>query len=80
MHYRYIYYPEINLEELYDHKTDPNEWNNTAYKKENEKIIAEHRNVLLQILPQLVWKEGTPDGYLIDNDGNVRNANFISSF
>ena len=31
--YRYIYYPEINLEELYDHETDPNEWNNTAYKE-----------------------------------------------
>ena len=80
MQYRYIYYPEINLEELYDHKTDPNEWNNTAYKRENKKVIADHRNVLLQLLPQLLWKEGNPDGYLIDNDGNVRNANFVSTF
>ena len=29
--YRYIYYPEINLEELYDHENDPNEWDNIAY-------------------------------------------------
>ena len=80
MRYRYIYYPEINLEELYDHDTDPNEWNNTAYKKETKKIINEHRNVLLDMLPQLSWKEGNPDGYTIDADGNVRKDNFISSF
>jgi hypothetical protein len=28
---RYIYYPEINLEELYDHENDPKEWDNIAY-------------------------------------------------
>jgi len=78
--YRYIYYPEINLEELYDHKTDPNEWNNIAYKKENTDIIDEHRNVLLKMLPQTSWKTGNPDGYFIDADGNVRNTNFVSFF
>lgn len=80
MRYRYIYYPEINLEELYDHSTDPNEWNNTAYKKENKEIIVDHRNVLLQMLPELLWKDGNPDGYAIDADGNVRNMDFVSSF
>lgn len=78
--FRYIFYPEINLEELYDHKTDRNEWNNIAYKSENKKIVSDHRNVLLQMLPELQWKEGSPDGYIIDSEGNVRNANFVSSF
>ena len=78
--YRYIYYPEINLEELYDHDIDPNEWNNAAYKEDNKEIIGEHREVLLQLLPHLLWKEGDPDGYLIDNTGNVRNTNFVSTF
>ncbi len=27
------YYPNINLEELYDHDNDPNEWDNVTYKK-----------------------------------------------
>ena len=71
LRYRYIYYPEINLEELYDHENDPNEWHNIAYKTGNERIIAEHRKVLLEMLPQLTWKTGDPDGYSIDSNGNV---------
>jgi hypothetical protein len=77
---RYIYYPEINLEELYDHENDPNEWDNIAYKEGNKKIIEEHRNVLLDMLPQLTWREGPPDGYSIDTDGNVRSDNFESYY
>ena len=77
MRYRYIYYPEINLEELYDHETDPNEWNNIAYKNENKSIIDKHRMVLLNMLPQLSWKDGNPDGYTIDADGNVHKSDFI---
>ena len=78
MRYRYIYYPEINLEELYDHETDPNEWDNTAYKRANREVIDEHRRVLLDMLPHLSWKAGNPDGYTIDADGNVRKDNFVS--
>jgi len=77
--YRYIYYPEINLEELYDHEVDPKEWDNIAYKKENKGIIEEHRKVMLDMLPQLTWREGSPDGYSIDKDGNVRKDNFESN-
>ncbi len=79
MRYRYIYYPEINLEELYDHQTDPNEWNNIAYKKANKKIIEEHRSVLSGMLPRLSWKAGNPHKYTIDADGNIRNDDFVSS-
>lgn len=77
LHYRYIYYPEINFEELYDHRTDPNEWNNSAYKKGNKKIITKHRKVLLQVLPEMLWNEGGPIGYTIDADGNVLKDNFV---
>ncbi len=80
LRYRYIYYPEINLEELYDHENDPNEWNNIAYKKENRKIIEEHRKVLSDMLPQLTWKEGGPEGYSIDKNGTVRNDHFESYY
>jgi arylsulfatase A-like enzyme len=78
MRYRYIYYPAINLEELYDHEIDPNEWDNIAYKAGNEGIIEEHRKVLLEMLPQLTWKESPPDGYTIDAEGNLRNDHFES--
>ncbi len=78
--YRYIYYPEINLEELYDHESDPNEWYNIAYKNENKRYIDDHRNVLLNMLPELTWKGGPPDGYSVDEDGNVHNDHFVSSF
>ena len=71
LRYRYIYYPEINLEELYDHENDPNEWHNIAYKEGNKEIITEHREVLLDILPQLTWTTGDLEGYTIDAEGNV---------
>ena len=70
--YRYIYYPKIRLEELYDHERDPNEWNNIAYRKENEAIIEDHRKVLLQMLPNLSWEDGEPLGYSVDSNGRVR--------
>ncbi|MBT7465741.1 MAG: sulfatase [Bacteroidetes bacterium] len=76
--YRYIYYPDINLEELYDHENDPNEWDNIAYRKGNKEIIDEHRKVLLEMLPQITWTEGDPDGYSIDDDGIVCKDGFVS--
>jgi choline-sulfatase len=78
MRYRYIFYPEINLEELYDHQQDPNEWDNIAYKKENEQVIAAHRKALAEILPKLKWKGGSPEGYMVDANGAVKKLNFES--
>ncbi|WP_339923149.1 sulfatase [uncultured Cyclobacterium sp.] len=78
MRYRYIYYPEINFEELYDHENDPNEWDNIAYKDGNTQIIDEHRKVLLEMLPQMTWKKDIPEGYTIDNNGKVRKEDFES--
>lgn len=75
--YRYIYYPFINFEELYDHDTDKNEWNNIAYKAGSKKIILEHRKYMLEKVPGLTWKEGKPKGYTIQPDGTVRKDNYI---
>ena len=75
--YRYIYYPDINLEELYDHENDPHEWDNVAYKVINKQIIRDHRQVLEAILPDLTWTDD-PKGYSIDRDGNVRKIGFVS--
>jgi arylsulfatase A-like enzyme len=77
MRYRYIYYPEINLEEFYDHQNDPNEWNNVAYKKVNRDVIVKHRSELLKLLPDLHWPEAGPVGYTIDSDENVHKTNFV---
>ena len=73
--YRYIYYPDIGLEELYDHQTDPNEWHNIAYKKEHKKIIKSHRKYFWRCY-ELKWKSETPKGYHIDSNGNVSFLNY----
>ncbi len=72
-----IYYPELNLEELYDHRTDPEEWDNVAYRKENEEIKEEHRSVLLEMLPELTWNEEVPEWYNIDESGLIRKADYV---
>jgi arylsulfatase A-like enzyme len=76
LRYRYIYYPEIGFEELYDHQVDPQEWDNVAYHSENKQIKEEHRKVLLTMLPELTWSEEIPDGFNVDEQGNVRNNRF----
>ncbi|NND33770.1 MAG: sulfatase [Saprospiraceae bacterium] len=78
MRYRYIYYPEVNFEELYDHQNDPHEWDNIAYKKENQKIIQEHRNTLKEMLPGISWTDAPPMGYTIDEQGNISKDGFVS--
>ena len=70
--HRYIYYPKIKLEELYDHETDPKEWDNIAYKAESKPVIEKHRQALLEMLPDLEWAGGEPIGYSIDTEGRVR--------
>jgi arylsulfatase A-like enzyme len=75
--YRYIYYTVSGLEELYDHRTDPNEWENVAYKPENRQVIREHRRHLLEMLPEMVWRDGEPVGYTVNADGSVEKKNFI---
>ncbi|MDH4092686.1 MAG: sulfatase [Cyclobacteriaceae bacterium] len=77
MRYRYIFYPQINLEEFYDHEKDPNEWNNMAYHKDYKKEVLLHRQELQKMLPALQWKGGSPEGYTIDKLGNVHKNNYV---
>ena len=76
LHYRYIYYPSSGLEELYDHRTDPNEWDNIAYRKSKKEVIKEHRNYLLKKVPDLKWTNKVPEGYLI-KDEKIERVNFV---
>jgi arylsulfatase A-like enzyme len=74
--YRYIYYPKIGLEELYDHDADPHEWENIAYQAANKAVVNDHRKVLREMLTDLSWKEKEPIGYTVDLNGNVRKDDF----
>jgi arylsulfatase A-like enzyme len=51
-HWRYIHYAD-GSEELYDERTDPNEWTNLAHGKKDDnkyaEILAEHRRWLPKI-------------------------------
>ena len=75
--YRYIYYPFINLEELYDHDLDKNEWSNIAYKSSSKSIIQEHRKLMAQQVPGLSWKGGAPKGYTVFSDGSIKKQNYV---
>ncbi|MDH3650868.1 MAG: sulfatase [Saprospiraceae bacterium] len=76
LHYRYIYYPAINLEELYDHRVDPNEWDNIAYVEQSRTVIQEHRQELLELLPELSWESGPPIGYSVGENGLISKQDF----
>jgi len=75
--YRYIYYPFINFEELYDHDVDKNEWTNIAYRSSSKNVIKEHRRLMSQQIPGLIWKDEAPKGYTVNTDGSVKKNNYI---
>lgn len=74
--YRYIYYPEADFEELYDHETDPNEFVNIAYKKAMKKIVVEHRAILKERVFNLEWTNKLPEGYTVSKDGFIHKNGF----
>ncbi len=74
--YRYIYYPETGLQELYDHRTDPAEWTNIAYRDENRDVVERHRQYLRERIPTLTWDNVSPEGFEIGEDGTVRKVGF----
>lgn len=76
--YRYIYYTELNLEELYDHQNDPNEFDNMAYDPECTSIVESYRKELLSRVDGLSLEEmkKVPEGYVVKN-GRIVNTEFI---
>lgn len=46
--YRYIHYSNGD-DELYDHRSDPNEWRNLAKQPEMESVIREHAQFLPKV-------------------------------
>lgn len=75
--FRYIYYPDSGLEELYNLKSDPHEWTNVAYQPDFKAKVSEHREHLLKKVPGLIWKNQPPRGYTVSKDGAVRKADFV---
>jgi len=67
--YRYIYFAEVSLEELYDHTTDPNEFYNIAYDEKYRSIILKFRTELIERVERLSLEEisRAPQGYTLSN-------------
>lgn len=76
--YRYIYYEDNSLEELYDHQNDPNEFYNMAYDPKYLRIKDDFRKELVKRVSRvsLVDIEKQPVGYTIKNN-KVRSDRFI---
>lgn len=75
--YRYIYYEDTRLEELYDRRNDPGEWENVAYREEFADVVREHREILQSKIPSLTLDTEHPEGYEIGEDGSIRYNDFI---
>lgn len=76
--YRYIYYEDNSLEELYDHQTDPNEFINLAYDKKFKKIIENFRKELVERVDRVSMLEikKNPVGFTIKNN-RIHSNTFI---
>jgi len=74
--YRYIYYPALSLEELYDHGADPSEYDNIAYLESNQSIIERFRAELINRVEGLSLEEmaKSPKGYTIQNGKVINNS------
>ena len=46
------------------------------YKKMYNKTVKGHRNVLLEMIPELKWKPENPEGYRVDSNGDVIFLNY----
>ena len=74
---RYIYYRINNLEELYNHEIDPNEFENLAYLPKYKKTIEKFRKELFEKLElkNLKKKIFPPEEYTI-YDGKIKKNGF----
>ena len=77
--FRYIYYENRGLEELYDHDVDPDEFENVAYRNSYSATIKKFRKELAERVQYLEGKQikKAPKGYVL-KDGKVYSSSFIT--
>ncbi len=75
--FRYIYYPSIGLEELYDHDHDKEEYKNIAYLPRFREIVIQHRRYLSDKVKGISWTDEV-DGYSIDENFLIRKTDYKS--
>jgi arylsulfatase A-like enzyme len=74
--YRYIFYEDNSLEELYDHQSDPNEFLNLAYNNEYREVLHVFRDELVKrvsrvTLPQIIKQ---PVGFTLEQNRIVNDS------
>ena len=74
--FRYIYYPDLGLEELYDHQADPREWHNIAYHENQKGTVAKFRAILQDRVSYLKWADAIPPGFSVGRSGDIINTDF----
>ncbi len=77
-HFRYIWYPS-GLEELYDHRDDPHEYDNLAYLPGHRATLEQHR-ALLRAYTGAPVPEGdpaVPPAFDLLPDGRIRRKAFV---
>jgi len=74
--FRYIFYEDNKLEELYDHRSDPNEFINLAYDPGYRKVVKEFRREMAERVERVSMEmmEQDPVGYDIVNNRPVSNV------
>ena len=74
--FRYIYYEWNSLEEMYDHRADPHEYENLAYDPSHSKIVSLFRKELTKRVDRVELDElsRAPDGYAIASNSIIANG------
>ncbi len=74
--FRYIFYKDNKLEELYDHRSDPHEFINLAYDPRYRKVVKEFRREMVERVDRISMEmmEQDPVGYDIVNSKPVSSA------
>lgn len=77
--FRYIYSESEGIEELYDHKTDPEEHTNRAYDPSLREVLSHHRHLLTRhtgvSTPQSF---DIPETFQLQPNGTVRRKDYVS--
>jgi arylsulfatase A-like enzyme len=78
--WRYIFYADgSNLEELYDHSSDPDEFTNVAYDPACRDVLDEHRALLTKYtgVKTPAGKPVPPPEFALLENGRIRRTHFV---